>query len=191
MHIRIRATRVRQSFGVKQIAASIGETAIKEMVYNLSQADSPHVLPMMFHKIRDEALKGMVPRSSLMNSILLSRASSSGGSIFPGPDAGWRVPGRGGDAPDREGNLHFCPGTCQSYDEFFKRSRRPGVKVPDFISRLKGYMNIKGCNPSGYNDQFYLIRRAMLFCTIIQRERAYLISRNGEMAIILNLSRPL
>ncbi len=174
-----------KSFGVKQIAASVSETAIKEMVYNLSQADSPHVLPMMFHKIRDEVLKGMVPL------VFFDEFDTP----LQGQQFGWLkyflAPMQDGEFLDGEG-MHpigkaifiFAGGTCQSYDEFFKEVQKTrDAKGPDFISRLKGYMNIKGCNPSGYNDQFYLIRRAMLFRTIIQRERAHLISRNGEMAI--------
>jgi len=78
----------------------------------------------------------------------------------------------------------FAGGTCESYNDFLKSVQKiKDVKGPDFISRLKGYMNIKGCNPSGYSDRFYLIRRAMLFRTFIQRERTHLISGSGEMAI--------
>lgn len=174
-----------KSFGVKQIAASIGPTSIKEMVYNLSQTDSPDVLPMMFHKVRDEVLKGVVPLVFFdeFDTPLQNR------------QFGWLkyflAPMQDGEFLDGEG-MHpigkaifiFAGGTCQSYNEFFEHVHEAkDAKGPDFISRLKGYMNIKGCNPSGYNDQFYLIRRAMLFRTIIQRERAYLISASGEMAI--------
>ena len=174
-----------KSFGVKQIAASIDPNTIKDMVFNLSQADSPRVLPMMFHKVRDEVLKGIVPL------VFFDEFDTP----LQNQQFGWLkyflAPMQDGEFLDGEG-MHpigkaifiFAGGTCQSYNEFFKRVQEiKDAKGPDFISRLKGYMNIKGCNPSGYNDQFYLIRRAMLFRTIIQRERGYLISSGGEMAI--------
>ena len=174
-----------KSFGVKQIAASIDKTVIKEMVYNLSQADSPKVLPMMFHKVRDEVLKGLVPL------VFFDEFDTP----LQDQEFGWLkyflAPMQDGEFIDGEG-MHpigksifiFAGGTCQNYNEFLKGvQKNKNAKGPDFISRLKGYMNIKGCNPGGYNDQFYLIRRAMLFRNFIQRERAHLISGSGEMAI--------
>ncbi len=174
-----------KSFGVKQIAASIDPNAIKDMVFNLSQTDSPDVLPMMFHKVRDEVLRGIVPLVFFDEFDTPLRNQQFGWLKY------FLAPMQDGEFLDGEG-MHpigkaifiFAGGTCQNYDEFFKQVQKfKDAKGPDFISRLKGYMNIKGCNPSGYNDQFYLIRRAMVFRTIIQRERGYLISSGGEMAI--------
>jgi hypothetical protein len=180
-----------KSFGVKQIAASIEAPAIQEMVYNLSQADTPDVLPMMFHKVRDEVLKGKIPL------VFFDEFDTP----LQNQQFGWLkyflAPMQDGEFLDGEG-MHpvgkaifiFAGGTCKSYNEFLKQVQKiKDAKGQDFISRLKGYMNIKGCNPSGYNDQFYLIRRAMLFRSMIQRERSYLISTKGEMAINRELVR--
>jgi hypothetical protein len=43
------------------------------------------------------------------------------------------------------------------------------IKGPDFVSRLRGYVNIKGPNPtSGQGDEVYVIRRALLLRTLIE-----------------------
>jgi hypothetical protein len=174
-----------KSFGVKQLAASIEGSNIKEIVFNLSQSDSPDDLPMMFHKIRDEVLKGMVPLVFFdeFDATLQNRPF------------GWLkyflAPMQDGEFKDGEG-MHpigkaifiFAGGTCQRYEEFNKRIMDiKDAKGPDFISRLKGYINIRGCNPSEYGDQFYLIRRAMQFRSIIEREKGHLISPDGTMSI--------
>ena len=174
-----------KSFGVKQIAASIDKTVIQEMVYNLSQADSPDVFPMMFHKIRDEVLHGKIPL------VFFDEFDTT----LNNQQFGWLkyflAPMQDGEFLDGEG-MHpigkaifiFAGGTCESYSEFFKNVHKiKDAKGPDFISRLKGYIDIKGCNPSSYKDQFYPIRRAMLFRSIIERERGHLLSASGEMAI--------
>lgn len=53
---------------------------------------------------------------------------------------------------------------------------RKEAKLPDFISRLKGFVNILGPNPVGSNDDlavrkdnFYIIRRAILVRSILER----------------------
>lgn len=174
-----------KSFGIKQIAASLRVSPMKEMVFNLSQFDSPDVLPMMFHKVRDEVLKGITPL------VFFDEFDTS----LKKQELGWLkyflAPMQDGEFLDGEG-MHpigkaifiFAGGTCKSYRQFDENVQKNiDVKGPDFISRLKGYMNIKGCNQNGYNDQFYPIRRAMLFRSIVERDRQDLISTNGKLAI--------
>ncbi len=180
-----------KSFGIKQISASIKGSSMKEMVFNLSQSDSPDVLPMMFHKVRDEVLKGITPL------VFFDEFDTP----LKNQQYGWLkyflAPMQDGEFLDGEG-MHpigkaifiFAGGSCQSYQEFCNNVQKfKEIKGPDFISRLKGYMNIKGCNQNGYNDQFYPIRRAILFRSIVERDRHHLISANGDMAINPELLR--
>ena len=41
-------------------------------------------------------------------------------------------------------------------DEFFK-----GAKGPDFLSRHRGYVDIKGPNPVDLDDRLFIVRRAI------------------------------
>jgi hypothetical protein len=64
----------------------------------------------------------------------------------------------------------FAGGTCSTFEEFSlaDRSRNDPqwgqfseVKGPDFVSRLKGHINMVGINPASTDDDLYLIRRAL------------------------------
>ena len=43
------------------------------------------------------------------------------------------------------------------------------AKGPDFVSRLRGYVNIKGVNPSDPDDRLFMIRRAIILRTMMER----------------------
>src|SRR6185295_12954423 len=62
---------------------------------------------------------------------------------------------------------------------------RRELKVPDVVSRLKGYVNIMGPNPLNgdtLRDPFFLIRRAILLNSIISRGAPQLVSRTADGA---------
>ena len=44
------------------------------------------------------------------------------------------------------------------------------IKGPDFVSRLRGTINVLGPNPKDYNDQNYILRRALLLRSLCQRK---------------------
>jgi ATPase family associated with various cellular activities (AAA) len=65
----------------------------------------------------------------------------------------------------------FAGGTSPTYEQFALVGRQttdPQVqefakaKGPDFVSRLSGYLNVVGVNPSSPRDELYLIRRAIV-----------------------------
>ncbi len=58
------------------------------------------------------------------------------------------------------------PKTDERYVEFAK------AKGPDFVSRLKGYLNVVGVNPSDQNDELYLIRRAITIRSMLEAKEA-------------------
>jgi hypothetical protein len=63
-------------------------------------------------------------------------------------------------------------------------------KVPDFISRLKGFVNILGPNSQGKaeSDPYYIIRRAILLRSIMQRNASHLFEKKSGKKI-LNIDR--
>ena len=58
------------------------------------------------------------------------------------------------------------------------------AKGPDFISRLRGYVNILGPNQTDEKwDQLFIVRRAMLLRSLIERKTPDLIDGSGEAQI--------
>ncbi|MBO6148112.1 MAG: AAA family ATPase [Lachnospiraceae bacterium] len=155
-----------KSFGVKQIAKSCGRFFMSSI--NLSQYNSP---VEMF-----DALRGMLQYQN--NSIPLiffdefdsELAGTSRGwlkyFLAPMQDGEYTLNGR---VCSISGAVFvFAGATAASFKEFLPNSPEAEeqfrlVKGVDFVSRLKGTLNIKGPNPRELTDRSYIIRRAMLF----------------------------
>lgn len=153
-----------KSFGVTEVAESVAPGRLKNLEFNLSQFNSTEDLVSAFHLVRDVALGGKIPI------VFFDEFDSE----FEGK-LGWLkfflAPMQDGKFRDGEA-IHpigraifvFAGGTCCSFsefarengDEFFK-----GAKGPDFLSRLRGYVNIKGPNPVGPDDRLFMVRRAI------------------------------
>ena len=107
--------------------------------------------------------------------------------VFPGPHAGRRVQGWRIHPPRRKGHFVFAGGTSSSFEEFAsnmpvqEESLQPegnaeadpssigaakkafrSAKGPDFVSRLRGFINVMGPNRQGKDDDAYIIRRAKM-----------------------------
>jgi hypothetical protein len=72
----------------------------------------------------------------------------------------------------------FAGGISHTYADFALTNRNPtdpqiqkfGVaKGPDFVSRLAGYLDIIGVNPADTEDDLYLLRRAIIARSMIER----------------------
>lgn len=185
-----------KSFGVSEIASSVAPALIEKLNFNLSQFQSLSDLIAAFHRIRDYALKGKLPL------VFFDEFDS----YFEGR-LGWLkyflAPMQ--DGLFREGNsIHpigkaifvFAGGTSSTFKEFsgedindeteyklfFKEFQ--SRKGPDFISRLRGYVNILGPNQTDEHwDQLFIIRRAMLLRSLLERKTPHLINDGGEAQI--------
>jgi hypothetical protein len=85
----------------------------------------------------------------------------------------------GGEHPVGKCIMVFAGGTSPSFEEFTRplSAEDPAlarvfkdVKGPDFVSRLRGTINIMGPNPVYENDKNYLLRRAILLRSLCQRK---------------------
>jgi hypothetical protein len=98
----------------------------------------------------------------------------------------------------------FAGGTSSSYQEFggetiedeqdYKQFSKKfqSAKGPDFISRLRGYVNILGPNQTDEQwDQLFIIRRAMLLRSLLERKVPHLINERGEAQIDSGVLRAL
>jgi hypothetical protein len=167
-----------KSFGIKEIANSLS-SRIRELTFNLSQMNSPADLIGALHQVRDEALRGKMPL------VFWDEFDSN----LDGTDLGWL---RYFLSPMQDGSFlegqvtHpigraifvFAGGTSETMEEFgrgLEVEAFRAAKGPDFLSRLKGFINILGPNPRrGHADPFYLIRRAILLHSLLRRQAGQL-----------------
>ncbi len=161
-----------KSFGVRQIAQSRGRFHITSL--NLSQYSSPVEL---FRSL-DQALRCEVGRIPLVffDEFDAEREGVSRGwlkyFLAPMQDGEYTLDGKLCTIPGAV--FVFAGATAYSFREFLpdtpeKTEEFQLIKGPDFVSRLKGILNIQGPNPTKVTDRRYMIRRALLFRSQIVR----------------------
>ncbi len=162
-----------KSFGITQLALALKPGEIEKKEFNLSQLQSTKELLSAFHQVRDIALRGKVPL------VFWDEFDST----FDGNEFGWLryflAPMQDGEFLD--GDLThpigravfvFAGGTSATLDKFGKdldEKKARAVKLPDFISRLKGYLNVLGPNErEDADDPYFILRRAILFNSMLK-----------------------
>jgi len=179
-----------KSFGITQIAQTIDPENIYNMNFNVSQFTSTKDLSNAFHNIRDLSLKGKIPL------VFFDEFDCE----FKDRPLGWLrhflAPMQDGEFMDY-GIMHpigksifvFAGGLFQNFQKFCEHtgvhSNRLDIlnnnqnlvfktsfpeKCPDFVSRLRGYVNILGPNKIDKNDDAYIIRRAILLRSLIEQK---------------------
>ena len=138
---------------------------LQKIEFNMSQFNSVEELVAAFHKVRDIALGGKMP-------IVFFDEFDSG---FNGR-LGWLkyflAPMQDGAFSDGR-DVHpigraifvFAGGTSSSYAGFCcakDAAEFKAVKGPDFVSRLRGFVNIKGPNPVDERERLFMVRRAQI-----------------------------
>jgi hypothetical protein len=183
-----------KSFGVEQVARSVArlsQVKIEKIEFNLSQFESSRDLVAALHRVRDDVLRGRIPL------VFFDEFDSA----RDGP-LGWLraflAPMQDGAFKDGEG-MHpigraifvFAGGLSDTLARFARdefpddmseaaRSRERDLfreaKGPDFVSRLRGYVNVLGPNPvpGRPDDRLYLIRRATILRSLLLRNCAQL-----------------
>ena len=154
-----------KSFGVNEVAESVAPGRLQKIEFNMSQFNAVEELAAAFHKVRDIALGGKMP-------IVFFDEFDSG---FNGR-LGWLkyflAPMQDGAFSDGR-DVHpigraifvFAGGTSSSYAGFCgaeDAAAFKAVKGPDFVSRLRGFVNIKGPNPVDESERLFMVRRAQI-----------------------------
>jgi len=175
-----------KSFGVKQVAKAVAGDSMVEMTFNLSQFNDPEALVDALHQVRDVGLGGKLPL------VFWDEFDT----VF-GEPLGWLryflSPMQ--DGAFQEGQIThpigraifvFAGGTSHTMGTFDRSgSARPDdpfvkSKGPDFVSRLKGFVNIMGPNPCEEGgDEHHLIRRAIILRGLLERSAGQ-IFRGGK-----------
>ncbi|MCI0413985.1 AAA family ATPase [bacterium] len=154
-----------KSFGVTQVAESINKDLMKKIEFNLSQFTSSDDLINAFHMVRDISLKGNLPLVFFdeFDSNFNGKLGWLKYFLAPMQDGVFKE----GDAmhPIGKAVFVFAGGTKPSYKEFVSQEGLADAKGTDFISRLRGYVDILGPDPDpdpARKDVFAIIRRAMV-----------------------------
>lgn len=162
-----------KSFGVSEVAKSLLPGEIQEMTFNLSQFEGPKDLLDALHQVRDAGIGGKLPL------VFFDEFDTS-----LGQPLGWLAyflaPMQNGTF--QEGQVThpigraifvFAGGTSARIEDFGKSLSTDEfrqAKAPDFLSRLKGFINILGPNPDeGREDPRAVIRRAILLRSMLRR----------------------
>ena len=185
-----------KSFGITQIAESIDSGRIEKVAFNISQFTSTKDLTNAFHRVRDISLKGKIPL------VFFDEFDSK----LENEELGWikyfLVPMQDGEFLDFE-TMHpigksifvFAGSTYNRLKDFYEfcsysniqSKSYPGIdprrkisnKCPDFLSRLRGYVNILGLNRVNEKDETYIIRRAIQLRSLIEENAPKVIRENN------------
>jgi len=184
-----------KSFGVEQVAISI-RPDIKKVTFNLSQFSGLDDLLNALHQVRDIGLSGKIPL------VFWDEFDSA----LNGETLGWL---RYFLAPMQDGEFQqgqithpigrcifvFAGGTSHTMGAFgaeMSAEQKRLVKLPDFISRLKGFLNVLGPNPIEVNgsDPYFILRRAITLRSLIERNESGIV-QNKQVKIDLGVLRGL
>ena len=168
-----------KSFGVTQIANCLDPNKITKVEFNLSQMQTNDELMRAFERVQDLVLDGKIPLvffdefDSDRDGVALGWLKSF---LAPMQDGAFN---HNGIHPIGKCIFIFAGGVFTTFDDFGKEQDNTRAKVRDFISRLRGYVNIQGPNPLDDKDESYIIRRAVLIRSLIERKLRKIIAKDG------------
>jgi hypothetical protein len=166
-----------KSFGVKEIAKNLLREQAKFLEYNLSQFSetSMSALLTVFHDIQDETLNGNLPLV-FFDEFDSSELDWLKYFLMPMEDGCFVE--NGTQHPLGKCIFIFAGGTNHTFKQLAKKcdgiekEKYVAKKLTDFLSRLKGYIDILGINQldqSNQLDQNVLFRRAVILSNMIKQ----------------------
>jgi hypothetical protein len=160
-----------KTFAVRQMASVLAPGRLRTLQFDLSQLHSEADLRSAFHEVRDVALEGDLPLA-LWDEFDAPLNGEALGWLchFLAPMEDGRFREGSSFHPVGPAIFVFAGGTARRFDEFVafadERAER-AAKKPDFVSRLRGYMNVIGPNQQGADDVAWPLRRALLLRSLI------------------------
>jgi hypothetical protein len=186
-----------KSFGIMQVARSIVKEHIEKREFNLSQFSRPEELYGAFHQVRDLGLRGKLPL------VFWDEFDTTMGDKPLGWLRYFLAPMQ--DGTFQEGQIThpigraifvFAGATSPTMEEFARQAFSEEVdtrqafrvaKGPDFVSRIKAHVDIKGVNrPKVVRggpllaDPFFIIRRAIVLRFLLKRHWPMLFTKAGN-----------
>lgn len=197
-----------KSFGVHEVARhTLGGQFAEPLEFNLSQFRDPADLLAALHRVRDERLSGKLPV------VFWDEFDTSLGDKKLGWLRYFLSPMQ--DGKFQQGEITHPIGRCifvfagstakrmREFGNALQEKERQLAKVPDFISRIHGYMDVLGPNPqergddeeanaqpdaAGSTDPYFIIRRATLLRTLLE-SNAKQIVHDGKIDLDPSLLR--
>ena len=160
-----------KTFAVRQMAAALLPGRVSRLEYDLSQLPGDEELRAAFHEIRDVALQGEL-------ALVFWDEFDAG---LGGERLGWlrhfltpmgdgRFRDASGFHPLGPAIFVFAGGTAGSFEQFIAagdEAAARAAKKPDFVSRLRGYVNVTGPNQQHPGDVAWPLRRALTLRSLI------------------------
>ena len=190
-----------KSFAIKQLSEELFGQTKSILEFNLSQFRSPEEIHTAFHQIRDATIRGQIP-IVFWDEFDSNNLSWLKEFLVPMQDAKFTA----GNIthPFGKAIFVFAGGTHETFELFNSSGEAKTFKEtkgPDFVSRLRGFINIKGPNPASRfagkdtwknltceqlpdQDTAHLIRRAIMLRIIIERCHPHLIKPETGMSSI-------
>jgi hypothetical protein len=190
-----------KSFGVKQLLKTLPRKDLQQRTFNISQFREYRDLVAAFHKIRDISLQGQIPFVFFDEFDAANDEGPLGWLKYflaPMQDGEFKA---GEDVhPIGKAIFVFAGGTRPTFQEFARgladQSAPEAVPVggegvfrqakgPDFVSRLRGFINVMGPNRQGPQDDAFVIRRAMLLRSLLMDspKATHLLDSSGRLRI--------
>lgn len=176
-----------KSFAIKQMArewTKQGSPAIRVLEFNLSQFTSQEDLTTAFQRLRDCAVEGDLPLvfwdefDAPYQGLTLGWLSQF---LAPMQDGAFLEDGA--FRPIGPAIFVFAGGTFATMAGFRETaSAHADAKATDFISRLRGFVDILGPNRTDDDDQAYVLRRALLLRALLE-QRAPQVLSDGRASI--------
>ncbi|MEN6327779.1 MAG: AAA family ATPase, partial [Syntrophomonas sp.] len=158
---------VGKSFVIKEIAKGLGISEKAQLTFNLSQFETADELQTAFNQVRDLNLKGTMPLVFWDEFDTPCQGQPLGWlRFFLAPMQDGEFTHQGMAHPLGGGIYVFAGATRHSFEEFRygDNAEDRAAKKPDFISRLRAFINIRGINgnPNTVEDRLFMIRRAFI-----------------------------
>ena len=169
-----------KSFAIEQLAEQLFGRSSAVLKFNLSQFRDVDDLHDAFHEVRDKSVKGQMPLV-FWDEFDSKRDGELGWLkefLAPMQDANFHA--RGKEHPFGRCIFIFAGGTSPTFQKFDRSADEKDkdfktAKGPDFVSRLRGYVNIKGPNPlKEKGDEVHVIRRALILRLLIERHHPHI-----------------
>jgi hypothetical protein len=176
-----------KSFGIKELAKSLSADNFdrdRPLEYNLSQFDSPADLAHAFHESRDRSLSQKVPL------LFFDEFDAEHDEIPYGWLKYFLAPIQDGEFRDRKAKFNIGPaiivfvgGVNHRFADIERLSATGDpdfkkAKGPDFLSRLRGFIDTRGPDKIDADDRCYLLRRAILLRSMLEKHRDWLKSED-------------
>ena len=183
-----------KSFGVRELMKSINPAAEKELTFNLSQLTTVESLNDAFRDVQHRVLS-----SEEVPLVFFDEFDA----IFEGTPRGWLryflapmqdgvFRGKATDYRIGRAFFVFAGGTADSFAEF-KRvasgdpAAAKAAKLPDFVSRLQGFLDIQSINPpaeakldSAQQTLQRQIKRALLLRSLLLTHAKPIVRKQGD-----------